>query len=69
MNNWTIFDDAFWLTMGTMLFGFLAVLVRYGFMSKCDNVSLCMGLIQIHRAVELENPIEEEEEKKDEEKI
>ena len=48
------FNAVFWTGIATMSFGFLAVLLRYGFMSKCDNVSLCFGLIKIHRAVELE---------------
>ena len=50
-----------------MLFGFLALLIRYAFLSKCDSVSLCGGLIQIHRKVELEEQKEEEE--KQEEKL
>ena len=58
------FNSVFFTGMGTMLFGFLALLIRYAFLSKCDNVLLCGGLIQIHRRVELE---EEVEEKKNEE--
>ena len=58
------FNSVFFTGMGTMLFGFLALLIRYAFLSKCDNVTLCGGLIQIHRRVELE---EEVEEKKNEE--
>ena len=50
------FDAVFWTGFSTMTFGFLAVLLRYGFMSKCDNVNLCCGLLTIHRAVELEQP-------------
>jgi len=60
------FNSVFFTGMGTMLFGFLALLIRYAFLSKCDNVTLCGGLIQIHRRVDLE---EVEEEKKEEEKI
>ena len=61
------FNSVFFTGMGTMLFGFLALLIRYAFLSKCDSVSLCGGLIQIHRRVDLEEQKEEEE--KQEEKL
>jgi hypothetical protein len=51
---WTEFNAVFWTGIATMSFGFFAVLLRYAFLSKCDQVSLCCGLINIHRAVEFE---------------
>ena len=44
-----------------MLFGFRGILFRYAFLSKCDNVSVCCGLIKIHRVVQIEEdlPVEE----------
>jgi hypothetical protein len=32
----------------------LALLIRYMFKSKCDQVNLCWGLLQIHRKIENE---------------
>ena len=61
------FNSVFFTGMGTMLFGFLALLIRYAFLSKCDDISLCFNLIKIHRRVDLEEEVEEE--KKEEEKI
>ena len=62
------FNSVFFTGIGTMAFGFLAVLIRYAFLSKCDNVSLCFGLINIHRAVELEG-VEEEKKQESKEEI
>jgi hypothetical protein len=53
------FNSVFFTGIATMAFGALALLVRYGFASKCDNVSICFGMLRIHRAVELEDDIEE----------
>ena len=53
------FNSVFFTGIATMAFGALALLVRYGFASKCDNVSICFGMLRIHRAVELEDNIEE----------
>lgn len=55
------FNSVFFTGMGTMLFGFLALLIRYAFLSKCDSVSICCDLIKIHRAVELEEQTEEQQ--------
>jgi len=72
-NNWyDEFNSVFFTGIATMAFGALALLVRYGFASKCDNVSICFGMLRIHRAVELEDNIEEGKDElvvgKDEEK-
>ena len=63
------FNSVFFTGLGTMLFGFLALLIRYAFLSKCDNVSLCGGLVQIHRAVELEDEVEEENKNEEKQSI
>jgi len=34
--------------------GFLGLMLRYFFKSKCDRVSCCFGLVNIHREVEQE---------------
>lgn len=35
--------------------GFLGLMLRYAFKSKCDRVNLCCGFINIHREVEQED--------------
>ena len=52
--NQDIFDDTFWLTLAGIVVGVLGVLIRYCFLSKCDNVSICCDLIKVHREVDLE---------------
>ena len=61
----------FFITVGTMVFGFFGIVLRYAFLSKCDNVSVCFGLIKIHRVVQIEEdlPVEETKEEKEEEKV
>jgi len=46
------------LTAGGMLFGFLGVLLRYGFKTKCDQIDICWGFIKIHRDIQTEANIE-----------
>lgn len=48
------------ITIGT---GFLGLIVRYVFRSKCSNVNVLWGCMKIHRVVELEM---NEESKKEE---
>ena len=47
-------DNTLIYGLATMGFGFLAILVRYGFKSKCSEVSLCCGLIGVRRDIEAE---------------
>jgi len=54
--NENIFDDTFWLTLAGIIVGVFGVLIRYCFLSKCDNISFCCGILKVHRAVELELP-------------
>ena len=35
--------------------GFLGLMLRYAFKSKCDRVNCCFGLLNIHREVEQED--------------
>jgi hypothetical protein len=45
--------------------GFLGLMLRYAFKSKCDRVICCFGLINIHREVEQEiNDVERGESQK-----
>jgi hypothetical protein len=56
MEWYNTFDSVFWLSISTGVFGFLAIVVKYGFKSKCDRIRFCSGegCISIHRSVELE---------------
>jgi hypothetical protein len=66
MSEWyKEFDSIFWTGICTMVFGGIALLVRYAFKSKCDNINLCYGCIQIHRVVEAEEKDAEEDETED----
>jgi hypothetical protein len=47
-------DNTLIYGLATMGFGFLAILVRYGFKSKCSDVSLCCGMLSIKRDTEAE---------------
>ena len=61
MGDWTeTYNDIFFISIGTTVFMFLGVLVKYGFRSKCDNVEICCGLLKIHRRVELESSSDDE---------
>ena len=59
MSWYEIYDSAFWISISTGLFAFFAVVIKTALKSKCDNLNLCFGCIQIHRRVELENVTED----------
>lgn len=48
------FDSVFWITLATLLTGSLALSIRYCLKSKCSNIRLCYGCVEIDRAVEFE---------------
>ena len=37
---------SFWLAMGTMVFAFFGLIVRFGYKSKCKEVSCCCLHVQ-----------------------
>ena len=47
-------EDSLIYGIVTLGAGLVALLVRYGFKSKCSNVSICFGLIKIERDIEQE---------------
>ncbi len=47
-------DDSLIYGISTLAVGLLALIVRYGFKSKCSDVSLCFGLVSIKRNIEQE---------------
>ena len=50
----TTFNDVFFITIATLTFSFLGIVLKSCLKSKCDNTNICYGLIKIHRRVELE---------------
>lgn len=60
------FNSVFFLSMCTMVFTTLGLVVRYAFKSKCDSIECC-GILKIHRNIEAEIELEEKlaEEKKE----
>lgn len=51
-------NDGLIYSMTTLGIGLIGLIIRYAFKSKCTDVSICCGLINIHRNIEQE--IEEE---------
>ena len=54
MTWYTVFNDVFWISVATLTFSFLGIVIKSMLASKCDNVNICFGLLTIHRRVELE---------------
>ena len=58
-------DQIFYTGLYTFGGGFILAVFAIAYKSKCDKVNLCWGMIDIHRAVEIElqedvrNPVEE----------
>jgi len=68
MNNWTIFDDTFWLTLAGILVGLCGLSVRMCYRSKCRVIDFCG--VHIERDIEVEEKIDEiEMAKGDESKV
>jgi hypothetical protein len=47
-------DDSLLYGISTLGVGLLALIVKYGFKSKCSDVSLCFGLVHIQRDINQE---------------
>jgi len=45
------FNDVFWLSITPMVLGAGALCIRYAYRSKCSNVRVCCGLLEIERDV------------------
>lgn len=55
MTDWkSIYDGVFFITIATILTGSFGLSVRYCLKSKCERFSLCCGLFEIIRRVDLE---------------
>lgn len=54
-------NDTLIYGLATLGSGLLTISLRYCFKSKCQDVSLCFGLIKVHRDTEAEIKSEEME--------
>jgi hypothetical protein len=52
------FNGYFFLTLSALVFGFLGVIVKTCYQSKCKQCKFCYGLINIERDVEGEEKID-----------
>ena len=48
------YDAVFFISIGTMIVGLMALIIRFCIKSKCEHFSLCFGLITVDRRVDLE---------------
>jgi len=54
-NDWmTTYDGVFFISICTILVGLCAGIIKFCLKSKCEHFSLCCGLIQVDRRVDLE---------------
>lgn len=62
MNGWTeTFDAVFFVTISTLVCGSFGLVIRYCLKSKCDNINICFGLVNVHRDIKAELQLEEKE--------
>ena len=55
MSDWSsTYDAVFFISLATLIFGFLGLIVRYALKSKCEHFKCCFGLFEIDRRVDLE---------------
>ena len=55
MTDWkSIYDGVFFISIATILAGSFGLAVRYCLKSKCEKFSICFGLFEIKRRVDLE---------------
>ena len=53
--DWTSeYNGVFFISIGSMVIGFLGLIIRYCLKSKCEHFSLCYGILTIDRRVDLE---------------
>jgi hypothetical protein len=53
------FGSTFWLSLGTLIFGFGGACLAYGLRSKCSSIKLCYGLIDVTRDIDAEVELEQ----------
>jgi hypothetical protein len=54
-SNWIEqYNAVFFISLATLIIGFLGLIVRYALKSKCEHFSCCFGAFVIDRRVDLE---------------
>lgn len=57
--SWTeTYDGVFFLSLATILASSFAVAIRYCLKSKCEDFSICYGLLRVERRVDLETQVD-----------
>ena len=59
MSNMYDFNSTFFLSVGTLIITGSGVCLGYALKSKCNNVKICYGCLEIERDVDLEADLEE----------
>lgn len=49
-----MYSEAFYISIATICGGLITLIIKYLLRSKCSNVNLCFGLININRDIEAE---------------
>jgi hypothetical protein len=52
------FNGIFFLSLATILAGSFGLAIRYCLKSKCEDFSLCYGLLRVERRVDLETQVD-----------
>jgi hypothetical protein len=52
------FNGYFFLTLAGLIFGFCSVCLKNCYASKCEQFSICCGLIKVDRNVEIEEELD-----------
>lgn len=52
-------DAAFWVSIGTLVIGAYRFTLSQAYKSKCSQIKMCFGLLDIQRNVEIENQIDQ----------
>ncbi len=52
-------DAAFWVSISTLVIGAYRFSISQAYKSKCSQVKMCFGLLDIKRNVEIEQHIDE----------
>lgn len=59
MASWIqTYDANFFIAIATVVSASFALCLKYAFKSKCENMSICFGLLSIKRNVAIEKDIE-----------
>ena len=54
-------QDAILISLATIASGVFALIIRYSFRSKCENVNLCCGCVKFNRDIRSEKEITTQE--------